>query len=191
MNNSIFTVYGALMAQPQMEPPQAGPSPTAQSGSGGGGASQELASHALPSGRIKGSDIPRVQSVIEEVLAKISGSLTSSGRNGGYLELDTVKSGIHTFMDWLNRQGCVNSASTTYDLEATDKYDESIFAVYPGQLPFDIVFNMGDGVNPQYRLLVFISKVDLMSFGNLMENTSLAGIPVPENWPSGYLLKRP
>jgi hypothetical protein len=191
MNNPFFVIYGALMAQPEMDPPQIGPSQTAQPGGGSREGSQELASYTLPSGQIQASDMPRVQSVMEEVLKKISTSRTTSGQGGSYLDLDTVKSSIFSFMDWLNGQGCVNKASTTYDIESTDGYDENIFAVYPGQLPFDIIFNMKGDVNPQYRLLIFVSRVDLLSFGNLMENTSLAGIPVPEPWPSGYLGLRP
>lgn len=191
MNNPFFVIYGALMAQPEMDPPQMGPSQTARPGGGNRGGSQELASYTLPSGQIQASDMPRVQSVMEEVLKKISTSRTTSGSGSSYLDLDTVKSSIFSFMDWLNRQDCVSKASTTYDIEATDKYAENIFVVYPGQLPFDIVFNMREEVNPQYRLMIFVSRVDLLSFGNLMENTSLAGIPVPEPWPSGYLEIRP
>lgn len=189
MHNPFFVIYGALMAQPQMDPSQMGPSQMAQPMGGNGRTSQELASYTLPSGQIKASDMPRIQTVIEEVLKEISVSLTTSGQ--GNLDLDTVKSSIFSFMDWLNRQGCVNNASTTYDIDSADKYAENIFMVYPGQLPFDIVFNMKGDVNPQYRLLIFVSRVDLLSFGNLMENTSLAGIPVPEPWPSGYMEKRP
>jgi len=196
MNNPFFLIYGALMAQPQMDTPQMGesqmgPSQMAQPMGGNGGASQELASYKLPTGQIKGSDMPRIQAVMEEVLKKISTSRAASGQGGSYLDLDTVKSSILRFMDWMNRQGCVQKASTTYDIDATDGYGENIFAVYPGQLPFDIVFNMGGDVNPQYRLMIFVSRVDLLSFGNLMENTSLAGIPVPEPWPKAYLEKRP
>jgi hypothetical protein len=186
MNNSFFLFHGALMAQPLIDPSRmAGPRSQNEA------LSQKLASSALPAGRVRESDIPRIQSTIEKALKKISDSLKSTGPDGSNADLDTVKSGILAFMDWLNRQGCVSKAGTTYDVEATDTYAESIFAVYPGQLPFDIVFNMQGDVNPQYRLLIFVSRLDFLSFGNLMKNTSLAGIPVPENWPGGYLSKRP
>lgn len=184
IHNPFFTFYSALMAQPQMDPFQ-----TAQPG--GGGSNQGLEGYTLPTGPVTTNDMLRIQTVMAEVMKSISDAMASSRPSGKYLELSAVKEAVTTFMAWLNRQVCIRSASTTYDLAATENYGENIFSVYPGQLPFDIVFDMKTAGDTQYRLMIFVSRVDLLSFGNLMENTSLAGIPVPEPWPMGYLDKKP
>jgi hypothetical protein len=147
-----------------------------------------LEAYSLPAGPVTESDIPRIKTVIQQALSKISESKKSAGKRPDY---QTIKSGILIFQDWLNRQGCISHASTTYDLEATDKYSENIFAVYPGQLPFDIVFKMGGDVKKQYRLLIFVSTVDLLDFASLVENKSLGGVPALKNWPSSYMETRP
>ena len=112
----------------------------------------------------------------------------SAGKRADY---QTIKSSILTFQDWLKRQGCISQASTTYDLEATDKYSDNIFFTYPGQLPFDIVFNMGRDMKKPYRLLIFVSTVDLFNFASLVENKSIGGVPALKNWPSVLFGKRP
>lgn len=142
----------------------------------------------MPAGPITEKDMPRIKAVIQQVLSKISESKKSSGKRSDY---QAIKSVILTFQDWLKLQGCVSQASTTYDLEATDKYSENIFVPYPGQLPFDIVFKMGGDTKKQHRLMVFVSPIDLLDFGSLVENKSIGGVPALKNWPSEYLEARP
>lgn len=192
MKNLFSMIFGTLITQPeeasaQGEAPQT-PFPQTPRPPGADAPSiQGLAS--LPAGQIREKDLPRIQTLIGEVLTRINESLKPAGAAGGRSDLSTVRSGILAFMGWLNRQGCVVKASTTYDLESTDKYSDNIFAVYPGQLPFDIVFNLGADVTKQHRLMIFVSRIDLLSFGSLVENKSLGGVPVPEPWPSAYLSK--
>ena len=174
---NLFAESNSSSAQSQMAQPQRRES-----------SGQGLEAYSLPAGTITENDIPRIKNVIEQVLDKISESKKSAGKRSDY---QTIKSGILTFQDWLMRQGCVSEASTTYDLEATDKYSENIFMTYPGQLPFDIVFKMGGDMRKQHRLLIFVSTIDLLDFGSLVENKSIGGVPVLKNWPSAYLETRP
>ncbi len=50
---------------------------------------------------------------------------------------------------------------------------------------------MGGDVNKQHRLMIFVSAVDFLSFGSLVENKSVGGVPILKNWPSSYLEVRP
>jgi hypothetical protein len=159
--------------QPQMGQPQGGPSPV-----------QGLGTFSLPAGPITENDIPRIKTVIQQALNKISESRKSAGKREDY---QTIKSCILTFQEWLKQQGCVSQASTTYDLEATEKYSENIFVPYPGQLPFDIIFKMGGETKKQHRLMIFVSAIDLLDFGSLVENKSIGGVPALKNWPSSYM----
>ena len=170
---NLFTPNNSLTAQPQWGQPQMGPS-----------LSQELEAHSLPVGPITENDIPRIDTIIKQVLNKISESMKSAGQAGNTSDYQPIKSGILVFQDWLNQQECVSQASAMYDVEATDKYSEHIFMTYPGQLPFDIIFNMGGDIKKQYRLLIFVSTVDLFDFASLVENKTLQGVPVPKNWPN-------
>jgi hypothetical protein len=168
------------MGQPQMGPPQ-----------GGGPLSQGLEAYSLPKGAITENDLPRIKTAMQQVLEKINESLKSAGQAKNRSDLKPIKSGILAFQDWLKRQGCINQASTTYDIEAIDKYSENIFVPYPGQLPFDVVFKMGGEMKKPYRLLIFVTTVDLFSFASLVENKSIGGVPALKNWPSSYMEKRP
>jgi len=184
---NLFAQADSVSAQPQPGQPQGG---TSQMGQPQRAASpgQGLEAYSLPAGPITENDIPRIKTVIQQVLNKISEPLKSSGKRSDY---QTIKSGILSFQEWLNRQGCVSRASTTYDVEATGKYSENIFMTYPGQLPFDIIFKMGGDMKKQYRLLLFVSTVDLLDFASLVENKSVSGVPALKNWPSSYLDVRP
>lgn len=168
--------------QPQMGQPQMGQQqPGLTLGQG-------LEAFSLPVGTITENDISRIKTVIEQVLIKISESMKSAGKRADY---QTIKSGILSFQDWLKVQGCISQASTTYDLEATDRYSENIFVPYPGQLPFDIIFKMGGDVKKQHRLMIFVSTVDYLRFGSLVENKSVGGVTALKNWPSSYMDVRP
>jgi hypothetical protein len=196
MKNTLFIIFSSFiplallklfaernsMAQPQQGQPQMGQPQRGLS------AIQGLEAFSLPVGPITENDMPRIKTVIQEVLKKISESKKSAGKRADY---QTVKSVIVTFQEWLRQQGCVSQASTTYDLENTDKYSENIFVPYPGQLPFDIVFNMGGETKKQHRLMIFVSAIDLLDFGSLVENKSIGGVPALKNWPGGYLEVRP
>jgi hypothetical protein len=194
MRNSIFMRVGSLFrgtglnllaqgnpmmgqargGQPQMGSPQMGrPQMGASSG-------QELEAYSLPKGAITGNDIPQIKAVIQQALNKLSESRKSAGKRS---DNESLKSGILSFQDWLKKQGCISQASSTYNLEASDKYSDNIFITYPGQLPFDIVFNMGGGNTKQFRMLLFVSPVDFLKLGTLVENKSLGGVPVPPKWP--------
>ena len=194
-NNSSFAQ--PQMGQPQMGQPQGGQpqmgqpqmgQPQMRQPQGGASSGQGLEAYSLPAGPITENDMAKIKIIIQEVLGKISESNRSAGKRSDY---QTIKSGILTFQDWMNSQGCISKASTTYNLEATDRYSENIFAVYPGQLPFDIVFNMGGDLKKQYRLMIFVSTVDFLDFGSLVENKSVGGVPTLKNWPSSYMEVRP
>jgi hypothetical protein len=165
----LFAENNSTLAQTRQGQPQKG----ASSGPG-------LDAYSLPAGTITADDLPGIKTQIQQVLDKINESIKPAGKRADY---QTIKSGMLTLQDWLKRQGCISQASTTYDLEATDKYSENIFLTYPGQLPFDIVFNMDGDVKKPYRLLVFVTTVDLFNFASLAENRSSSGVPVPKNWP--------
>ena len=171
--SNLFRRNNSLTAQPQRSLPQREPSLI-----------QELEAYSLPVGPITENDMPRIKTVLKQVLNKMSESMKSSGQAGNRSELQPIKSGILIFQDWLNRQECINQAYASYDVEATDEYSEHIFMTYPGQLPFDIVFNMGGEMKKQYRLLIFVSTVDLFDFASLIENKTMLGVPVPKNWPN-------
>jgi hypothetical protein len=164
------------MVQPQMGQPQRGSSPD-----------QGLEAFSLPSRPITEDDIPKIKSTIQQVLDKLSESKKSAEKRSDY---QTIKTGILSFQDWLKKQGCISQASTTYDLEASDKYSENIFVPSPGQLPFDIIFNMGE-VKKQHRLMIFVSTIEFLRFGSLVENKSIGGVPALKNWPSSYMETRP
>jgi len=141
---------------------------------------QGLEAYSLPAGTITAGDMPEIKAVIQQVLGKISESTTSGGNRA---DNETIKSCLLTFQDWMRKQGCISQASTTYDIEATDTYPDSIFFTYPGQIPFDIVFDMGEDVQKQHRLLIFVTSYDLFTFASLVENRSLGGVDIPPNWP--------
>jgi hypothetical protein len=50
---------------------------------------------------------------------------------------------------------------------------------------------MGGDTKKQHRLMVFVSPIDLLDFGSLVENKSIGGVPALKNWPSEYLEARP
>jgi hypothetical protein len=165
----LFAQANSSMAQPQPGQPQRESS-----------LSQSLEAFSLPSGTVTENDMPKIKKVMEQVLSKISESMKSAGKRADY---QTIKSGILTFQDWLKRQVCVSQLSTTYNIESTDKYSDSIFMTHPGQLPFDIVFNMEGGIKKPYRMMMFVDAFDLFNFGMLVENRSINGVPVPKSWP--------
>ena len=172
----LFAQGNSSMAQPQIGQPQRGSSPD-----------QGLEAFSLPSGAIAENDIPKIKNTIKQVLDKLSESKKSAEKRS---DNQTIKTGILTFQEWLKKQGCVIQASTTYDLEAADKYSENIFVPSPGQLPFDIIFNMGE-VKKQHRLMIFVSTIEFLRFGSLVENKSVGGVPALKNWPGSYLETRP
>lgn len=189
---NLFAQSNSSKAQPpQMGQPQGGQPQMRQGQPGqpmmgmgqaqrGASLSQSLDAYSLPAGAITESDIPKIKTVIQQALDKLSGSLKSAGKKADY---QTIKSGILAFQDWLKKQGCVSQASSTYDLEAADKYSENIFVTYPGQLPFDIVFKMEGDMKKPYRMLMFVSMVDFLNLASLVENKSIGGVPFPKGWP--------
>lgn len=177
----LFAQSNSSLAQPQQGQPQMG---QPQRGSS---LSQGLEAYSLPAGSITENDVPGIKTVIEQVLNKISETVKTAGRKS---DNQTIKSSILTFQDWLKAQGCVSQASTSYDIENADRYSDNIFFTYPGQLPFDIIFNMGEDMEKPYRLLIFVTPADLFNFGSLVENKTIDGVPALKNWPSEYLEKR-
>jgi hypothetical protein len=141
---------------------------------------QGLGAYTLPTGTISENDMPGIKAGIEKVLGMISESITSAESRADY---PTIRSGLLTFQDWLRGQACVAEASSTYDIEKADLYDENIFITYPGQLPFDIVFRMEADVAQPYRLLLFVTTYDLFSFGSLVKNNAAEEVFIPERWP--------
>jgi hypothetical protein len=172
------------LAQPQPGQPQGGQSqggqPQGAQPQRGSSLSQSLEAFSLPAGTVTENDMPKIKTVMGQVLGKISDSMKSAGKKADY---QGIKAGILGFQDWLKRQGCVSQASSSYDIESTDKYADSIFMTHPGQLPFDIVFNMEGGIKKPYRMMMFVDAYDLFNFGMLVENKSINGISVPKSWP--------
>ncbi len=179
----LFAETNSAMAQPPQGQPQGGQPQAAPPQVGqpqrGSSLSQGLEAFSLPSGTVTENDMPKIKTVMEQVLDKLSGS-RSAGKRADY---QTLKSGIIAFQDWLRKQGCVSQASSSYDIESTDKYSDTIFFTHPGQLPFDIVFNMEGGVKKPYRMMVFVDTFDLFNFGMLVEYKSINGVAVPPTWP--------
>jgi hypothetical protein len=171
--------------RPQMGgKPSTGQAPQGQSPQGQAqGASSlkiNLAKYSLPSGPVTDADMPKIKAVIDGACTELNESIKSAGQK---VDNEVIKSGLLGFQNWLKRQGCVSQASTRYDIESTDKYSSQIFETYPGTLAFDIDFKMAGNTKKPYRLLLFVSKVDLFAQASLVENKSLAGVPVPKGWP--------
>lgn len=182
MKSSFSFYFSTLMAQPEIGPPQVEFPPAPRRLDAAGSQIQELAAYSLPSKDITENDIDEIEAVVQKVLSRISESQKSAGKRSDY---QTIKSGILAFQDWLNSQVCISRVSSTYDLEASDNYSDNIFITSPGQLPLDIVFKMGGGTK-QYRMLLFVSSVDFLRLGSLVENRS-EKVPVPQNWPKNYM----
>jgi hypothetical protein len=146
------------MAQFPMGPSQREPSLT-----------QQLEAFSLPVGPITESDIPNIETVIEQVLNKISENKKSTGKNKA--DVQPIISGILVFKDWLMKQGCVNEVSVSY-VEDSGEYSESIFISYPGQVPINIFFNTEAEKTEEYRLLAFVSTTDVLKFASIIKNSN-------------------
>lgn len=174
----LFAQSNSSMAQPQQGPPQGGQP------QGGPSSLQGLEAFSLPAGSITENDMPKIKSLIQQALDKISASKKTAGKMA---DIQTIKSCILSFQDWLKQQGCINKVSTTYDIETTDKYADTIFMTHPGQLPFDIIFNMGGDTKKPYRLLMFVSTADYLRYASLAENKSINGVPIIKSWPKDVM----
>ena len=197
-NNATESLIAS--AQPQQgQPPTGQPQMGRQQMSGGpmGGPSQQgqmqqgkaqgataininLTKSSMPSGPLADADIPRIKAAIGDACNELNDGIRATEQK---VDNDVLKSGLLGFQSWLKRQGCVSQASTKYAIESTDKYASQIFDTYPGTLAFDVYFKMAGANKNPYRLLIFVSKVDLFSLASLAENKSLAGVPVPKGWP--------
>jgi len=124
--------------------------------------------------------MPKIKTLIQQLLSKISEPVKSSGNRA---DNQAIRSYLLLFLDWLKAQGCVSQVSTSYDIEKSDMYSDNIFITHPGQIPFDINFKMEGNIEKPYRLLIFVTTVHLFEFASLVENKSIGGVPVPENWP--------
>lgn len=171
---NLFAERNSSSGPPQMGGPQMGQRQM------GASLSQGLKAYSFPAGPITENDMPKIKNLIQQVLGKISEPVKSSENRA---DNQTIKSYLLTFQDWLKAQGCVSQASATYDIEEADRYPDNIFMTHPGQLPFDIVFNMEGDIEKPYRLLIFITSAHLFEFASLVENKSIGGVPVPPNWP--------
>jgi len=167
---------------PQMGlPGQMGGDPGGQQGQNTTDLTQKLSKYVLPSKAIGDSDLPEIKTMIDGVCKEINASIKAARQKVDY---EVIKSGILDFQSWLKRQGCVRQASTRYDIESTEKYTDQIFFTYPGTLAFDIDFNMAGDTKKPYRLLLFVTKADLFNVASLVENSTIDGVPVPEDWPN-------
>jgi hypothetical protein len=177
----LFPQGNSLMAQVQMAQPQSTSSLI----------QELLETYSLPAGPITKNDMPQIKALIQQVIDKISKSIKASGQAKNRADVRPIMSAILFFQDWLTRQGCVKQASNWY-VKAIDNYDDDIFISYPGQVPFDILFNMGENVETEdslYRLMIFVNTVDLLSFASLAENKTI--IIWPSYWPVPYLVPSP
>ena len=176
---NLFKRNNSLAAQPQMARPQSSTSLI----------QELLETYSLPAGTVTENDIPRIKTVIQEVLTKISESVKAFGQAENKADVRPIMSGILIFQDWLTRQGCVKQASNWY-VKAVDEYDDEIFIPYPGEVPVDILFNM-EGLETRdslYRLLIYVTTVDLLRFASFNENKTIIvweGYSPPYLVPSG------
>ena len=134
-----------------------------------------LEAYSLPAAPIKESDIPRIKAVIEEVLKEISVSIKSAELAKNKVDVQPIMLGVLIFQDWLRGQDCVAQESNWY-VKGIDEYSDDIFRTWPGEVPFDIVFDMGGDVKAKdslYRLLIHVNTVDLLRFATLMENRTV------------------
>ena len=129
-----------------------------------------LLGFSLPAGPITDNDIPQIKTVIQQVINKIDESIKSQKRSAS--DIQPVMSGIINLRDWLSKQKCVQQVSVPL-VEAADKYNDVILLSYPGQVPINIVFNMGEKKTAEYRMLVYISTADLLKFASFIENKKI------------------
>jgi hypothetical protein len=141
---------------------------------------KSIGSFELPGGPVSEDDMPGIRARIEQVLLKISELAAPAGGRADY---QTIRSNLFVFRDWLRAQGCVADVSSSYDIENTGLYGDSIFITHPGQLPFDIVFKMAGGAEQTWRLLLFVTTYDLFNFGSLVRNNAEEEVFIPEKWP--------
>lgn len=147
-----------------------------------------LETYSLPDVPVTADDIPGIKAVIQDVLSRISESLKGAGLAQSRADVQPIMSAILVFQDWLTGQRCVKQASNWY-VKAVDDYDDDIFISYPGEVPFDILFNMGEDEetgNGLYRLMIFVNTVDLLRFASLAENKTI--ITWPSYQPAPYLV---
>jgi hypothetical protein len=181
----------AQAGRPQMgagpaagQPQQMGGGPMGQQQQGHTQTSQALAQnlskYVLPSRAVADSDMPGIKIMINAVCGEISTSIKSAGQK---VDNEAIKTGILGFQNWLKKQGCITEVTSPYNIESADKYAAEIFASFPGTLPFHFEFKLTGNVTKPYRLLLFISKVDLFSLASLVENKTINGVPVPKDWP--------
>jgi hypothetical protein len=166
LSSSFLLVCVSLFAQPQMAQTQRGDTLL-----------RELERFSLPAGPIADSDIPQIQTVIQQVLAKISESLKPTAQNKA--DIKPGISGILILEDWLNQQKCVHQASAPW-VQKSGEYNDCIFLTYPGQVFFEIFFNTGEKstltqMDPgRYRLLVYITAPEVLRFASIIkDNTPL------------------
>jgi hypothetical protein len=137
-------------------------------------------SFELPGGTVSEDDMPGIQARIEQVLAHLKESAAPAGSRADY---PAIRSNLLAFQAWLRAQECVASASSSYDIENTNRYDDGIFITHPGQLPFDIVFKMEGGTEQAWGLLLFVTTYDLFDFGSLVKNNAKEAVFIPQKWP--------
>jgi hypothetical protein len=159
--------------RPSMGQPQQGRPPAAVS------LTEKLRLLSLPA-IVSDADVTQIKFVVARVLTEINGFIKSSGQK---VDNEALKLGMVVFRDWLSRQRCVSRLSTKYEIESTEKYPSQIFYTYPGTLAFEMLFKWAGNKTTPYRLLMFVSTVDLFTLGSLVENTTTGGVPVPKEWP--------
>lgn len=161
----LFSPINFVTAQPDMVQP----------GAAADLSRELLEAFPLPTGPISENDIPRIKIVISRVLNRISESIKASGQVENGSDVRPIMSAVLVFQDWLIRQGCVRQASNWY-VRSIDDYNDDIFLSYPGQVPFDILFDMQEGIQTQnglYRLLIFVTTVDYLRFASLAQNQTV------------------
>lgn len=141
---------------------------------------QKLSKYVLPSRPVSESDMAGIKAMIDGVCGEISTAIKSAGQK---VDDQAIKSGVLGFRDWLKQQKCIDKVTSPCSIESADKYAAEIFATFPGMLPFHFEFKMAGNATKPYRLLLFVTKVDLFSLATLVENKTIGGVPVPKDWP--------
>jgi len=136
---------------------------------------KELDELSLPSEPIAESDLPKVESVIQQALGRISGQLgyihKTMERLDGYrlkTKQQALVAGLFYFEAWLRRQACVCQVSLPL-MESSGNYAVVLFTSFPGQIPIEIVFHTQGKDTKAYGLSVYVAE-DSLEFAGLSKS---------------------
>lgn len=126
----------------------------------------------MPGEPIADGDVPRIETVIKEVLNKINENEMPTKQNNA--DIQPMMSGMVVFKDWLTQQECVDEVIIPYvrDFEEIGEFTESVFDSYPGEIVSNIMFRTGEESTERYRLIIYISAADGLKFASIIKNNT-------------------